>query len=221
MFRLFGAAKQAPSPSDTIKRLRETVETLEKRETYLQKKIQKEIEFARANASKNRRAALLALKRKKLYEQQIEKIEGTRMTIETQVLAIEETSVNVEAMRAIREGASTMRNLHQSMTIDDVDNTMDEIQEQMDIATEISTAISQPLGATAYDDADIEAELAELEEQNLDEQLLETPVVSSKAPATRAPSVAVTTASMPSIPSRPIETDEDRELAELEASMAM
>jgi len=57
------------------------------------------------------------LKRKKLYEQQIEKIEGTRMTIETQVLAIEETSVNVEAMRAIREGASTMRNLHQSMYV--------------------------------------------------------------------------------------------------------
>jgi len=32
---------------------------------------------------------------------------------------------------------------------------MDEIQEQMDIATEISTAISQPLGAAAYDDVRI------------------------------------------------------------------
>jgi charged multivesicular body protein 4 len=131
-------------------------------------------------------AALLALKRKKLYEQQIEKIEGTRMTIETQVLAIEETSVNVEAMAAIRSGAQTMQQLHQSMfvdfsyfsllpslssfppsllpsflthlshrTIDDVDNTMEEIQEQMDIASEISTAISQPIGGSIYDDVRI------------------------------------------------------------------
>jgi len=60
MFRLFGAAKQAPSPSDTIKKLRETVVILEKREEYLQKKIQKEVDFARQNASKNRRGVFVS-----------------------------------------------------------------------------------------------------------------------------------------------------------------
>jgi charged multivesicular body protein 4 len=55
MFRLFGKAKKMPTPSETIARLRETVDILEKRENYLQKKIEREIDFARKNASKNRR----------------------------------------------------------------------------------------------------------------------------------------------------------------------
>lgn len=224
--RLFGKAKQMPTPAETIGRLRETVDILEKRETYLQKKIEKEIDFARKNASKNRRAALQALKRKKMYESQIEKIEGTRMTIETQILAIEETSVNVQAMDAITAGAATMKRLHQSMTIDDVDNTMEEIQEQMDVASQISTAISQPLGGPIYDDSEIEEELAQLEAQSLDEQLVGLDVSPVPVPVARpeervSTGSVLTSLSMPSAPTRSLETDEDRELAELEASMAM
>ena len=36
--------------------------------------------------------------------------------------------------------------------IDKVDDTMDEIREQMDIANEINDAISQPLGGETYDE---------------------------------------------------------------------
>ena len=36
-------------------------------------------------------AALIAIKRKKIYENQIDKLQGARMTIETQVLTIEGT----------------------------------------------------------------------------------------------------------------------------------
>jgi len=35
---LFGKAKKAPTAKDSIMKLRETIEMLEKRETYLQKK---------------------------------------------------------------------------------------------------------------------------------------------------------------------------------------
>ncbi len=45
--------------------------------------------------------ALLALKRKKQFEVQIEKISGTRMTIETQVMTIENANVNLEAMKGV------------------------------------------------------------------------------------------------------------------------
>jgi len=36
---LFGKAKKAPTAKDSIMKLRETIEMLEKRETYLQKKL--------------------------------------------------------------------------------------------------------------------------------------------------------------------------------------
>ena len=37
-------------------------------------------------------------------------------------------------------------------TVDQVDDTMDEIREQMEVAEEIETAIAQPLGGEVFDD---------------------------------------------------------------------
>jgi predicted type IV restriction endonuclease len=59
--------------------------------------------------------ALMALKRKKAYEANIEKINGARMTIETQMMAIENANVNLETMGAMRAGAEAMKNIHGSM----------------------------------------------------------------------------------------------------------
>ena len=51
---------------------------------------------------------------------------------------------------------------------------MDDIREQMDLANEISEAISQPVGFGAeFDEEELNAELEELEQESLDEQLLE------------------------------------------------
>ena len=54
---LFGKAKAAKTtPKDAIVKLREQLEVLDKRETYLQTKIDNELKLSRANASKNRRS---------------------------------------------------------------------------------------------------------------------------------------------------------------------
>jgi charged multivesicular body protein 4 len=57
----------------------------------------------------------MALKRKKAYEGQIEKIGGARMTLETQVMAIENANVNLEAMQAMKAGADAMKSIHGKM----------------------------------------------------------------------------------------------------------
>jgi charged multivesicular body protein 4 len=57
----------------------------------------------------------MALKKKKAYDVHIDKINGTRMTIETQVMAIENANVNLETMNALRGGAEAMKNIHGSM----------------------------------------------------------------------------------------------------------
>eukprot|EP01115_Flamella_aegyptia_P006215 TRINITY_DN26198_c0_g1_i1.p1 TRINITY_DN26198_c0_g1~~TRINITY_DN26198_c0_g1_i1.p1 ORF type:complete len:221 (+),score=91.13 TRINITY_DN26198_c0_g1_i1:60-722(+) len=218
--RLFGKAKKAPSVAESINKLKETLDLLEKREDHLNKKVQTELKNAKLNATKNRKAALMALKRKKQYEQQIEKIQGARLTIEQQMMTIENASVNLEAMNAMRYGANAMRQIHNSMTVEQVDDTMDEIREQMEVANEISEAISQPIGGMElFDEDELEEELAMLEEESLDAQLLnvqQVPQQQQQVPAGVQPEQQI---HLPSVPQNQL-SQEEKELAELEASMA-
>jgi len=61
IMKLFGKAKKAPSAKESIARLKDTIEMLEKREAYLQKKIEREITIAKQNGTKNKKKLLLLL----------------------------------------------------------------------------------------------------------------------------------------------------------------
>jgi len=189
MMRLFGRRPPTPTTRETIDRLRETMDLLEKREEFLQKKIERETQVARQNARKNKRVAMIALKKKKTYESQLDKLAAARLTLEQQLMAIEGSHVTLQTMNAMRMGANTMRQMHGEMTVDRVENTMDDIRDQMDIAAEISDAIGTPLGNEVLDDGDLERELAELEQENLDQALLDlqAPPVSAHQPVVVAP----------------------------------
>ena len=79
----------------------------------------------------------------------------------------------------MKVGSSTMKNIHGEMNIDKVDDTMDDIREQMDLANEISSAISNPLGLdTGIDEDELAAELEQLEQAELDATLLDVKNVS-------------------------------------------
>ncbi|KAI7869479.1 Snf7-domain-containing protein [Spinellus fusiger] len=152
--------------------------------------------------------------RKKAYDNNIEKINGARMTIETQMMAIENANVNLETMSAMRAGAEAMKNIHGSMDINKVDSTMDDIRDQMDVANEISEAISRPVGiGEDIDEEELLNELEELEQEELDAKMLETP-----SPAVYTPNVPVYE---PIRRTRVEEDDEEAELKALQASMAM
>ncbi|KAJ2004414.1 ESCRT-III subunit protein snf7 [Coemansia thaxteri] len=217
----FGGQKPKATPKEAIITLRENLAMLEKREAHLQSKIDNELKAARANATKNKQAALAALKRKRLLETQIEKISGSRMTLEAQAMAIEAANVNLETMRAMEKGAEAMKTIHKDLNIDKVDQTMEDIREQMDLANEVSDAISQPqLFGAELDEDELNAELDELEQEELDKQLLDKQLFSDE----RAP------VTLPRLPQQPqhaapaaaaVTDDEDDELAELRESMGM
>jgi hypothetical protein len=62
-------------------------------------------------------AAAAALRQKKAYENELDRIAGTRMTLETQVNAIESANMNLETMTAMRKGADALRNIHGSLYV--------------------------------------------------------------------------------------------------------
>lgn len=55
--KVFGGKKEdkAPSTGEAIQKLRETEEMLVKKQEFLEKRIEKEIQTAKANGSKNKR----------------------------------------------------------------------------------------------------------------------------------------------------------------------
>ncbi|KAJ3120961.1 CCA tRNA nucleotidyltransferase, mitochondrial [Physocladia obscura] len=220
--RLFGMAKAKTTPKDAIVKLRESLEMLEKREKYLGAKIENELKIAKANATKNKKLALMALKRKKVYETQVDKIMGSRMTLETQMIAIESANVNLETMSAMKAGAEAMKALHGDFNIEKVESTMDDIRDQMEIANELSDAISQPVNfGTEIDEDELNAELELLEQESLDAKLLDTGLGAGLSAAPSVPSTIPAAIAQAPRPQREQVEEEDPELAELKASMAI
>lgn len=171
---MFGGKKdEAPTPGEAIQKLRETENMLIKKQEFLETKIQSELELARKHGTKNKRAAIQALKRKKRYEKQLQQIDGTLSTIEMQREALEGANTNTSVLNTMREAAKALKSAHQNMDVDQVHDMMDDIAEQQDVAREISDAISNPVAfGQDMDDDELEKELEELEQEELDKELL-------------------------------------------------
>uniref|UniRef100_A0A8C4N3T1 Charged multivesicular body protein 4B n=1 Tax=Eptatretus burgeri TaxID=7764 RepID=A0A8C4N3T1_EPTBU len=200
--------QQGPSAQEGLQKLRETEEMLTKKQEFLEGKIQKELESAKRNGKKNKRAALQALKRKKMYEKQLGQIDGTLSTIEFQREALENANTNTEVLKTMGVAAKAMKSAHQNMDIDKVDDLMSDIQEQQDLAQEISDAISRPVGfGQDVDEDELLAELEDLEQEELDRELLQ--VGGENLPS-------IPTAPLPSSKVKQREEDED-DLKELAA----
>ncbi|XP_003745823.1 charged multivesicular body protein 4b [Galendromus occidentalis] len=213
--RLFGGGKSSAaksmSPADAIQRLREVEEMLEKKQQFLEKKMEAELETAKKNGTKNKRVALAALKRKKRYEQQLKQIDGTLTTIEFQREALENANTNTSVLQVMGDAAKALKKAHADMDVDQVHELMDDVQEQQEIANEISEAISNPAGfGTEVDEDELLEELEQLEQEEIQAKLLDVP--SEPTP--------VVTDELPSVPSeKPVaakkKTEEDDELADL------
>lgn len=121
----------------------------------------------------------------------------------------------METMNAMKEGAAVLKRIHNGLTVESVDKTMDSIREQMDIQSEISDAISNPVAMGAeVDEDELQSELQELESNALDERL-------AGAAAVPAHPVRSPAARLPSAPTAQLDLDEEQELRELQAQLAM
>jgi len=175
--------KKKETPQDTIARLRESLETLDKREQFLDKKIQQQLaEAKRYNAAGNKRMAVAALKRKKMLMDQQQKIAGAREKIELQMSAIESAKMDMEIIDTLQAGTKTMAEMHKGMTAEKVDKVMDDMQDQMAVSQEISDALGQQVG-DVIDEDELLDELNELEEEDITDQIEDLPAPGAKTKA--------------------------------------
>lgn len=213
----FGGRKDPKAAArDSIVQLRQQLILLEKKEDHLQKKIDEELKVAKSNAVSNKSVATMALKRKKAHENELERISGTRLQLEMQVNTLESANLNAETLAVMKKGADALRVIHGNLDADKVADTMDQITEQRGIAEEISNAIASNPLASPGEDEELLAELNGLEEEVLNERLagadhvpLHIPADAHKIPTSARQPMAV------------IEEDEETQLRELQAHLAM
>lgn len=156
--------------------------------------------------------ALFAMKRKKLYEQEQEKIQNVKYTLETQVMNLESASQNAQTFKALQAGSKTMQKIRTEVGIEQVDDVMDEIKEEMELAQEINQAIAQPVDPVMTDEDELLEELNALETADLEAELLKPPAVATEDPF-----------AMPSVPDSKLPAlaqKEEDDLKALEAELA-
>lgn len=190
--------------------LRENITMQEKRQDHIMKKIDGCVAEAKAKMAKgDKKGALFSMKRKKLYEAEIDKIENVKMTLETQVINLESAAQNAETFKAMQAGTNTMKKIRNEVGLENVDVVMDDIKEEMEFAQEINNAIAQPIDPLMCDDDELLAELNDLETMDLEAELLRpahtSPLSMPQAPASKLPTLA---------------KSEEDELRQLEAELA-
>ncbi|MFS8032698.1 putative Snf7 family protein [Helianthus anomalus] len=160
--RFFGNPKQEANVLTTLDKLNETLDMLAKKENVLLKKADAEVQRAKEfTKAKNKRGILdriysqallrkcLGLLIKLLYEQQVEQLGNFQLRIHDQMMTLEGAKATTETVDALITGAQTMKEMQKAMNIDDVDKTMDEINEQTENIKQIQEALSTPIGAAA------------------------------------------------------------------------
>ena len=200
MSRLFGKKKeQKLNPEQvlqSLEALRKTIDDISKRSQVLQNKAHNEMKDALQRKKQgDKSGALIALKRKKLYESEIGKLEGARMNLEQQLFAVEGASMNRNIFESLKTGNNVLKQMHGNMKIEDVDRLKDDMEEQQDMLNELNEAISAPIGMLGtVDDDELMNELDELEAKEYESGMLEmdAPVASRQQnrvvePAQKAP----------------------------------
>lgn len=177
--KLFKKKKKEVNPRETINtlsKLKSTCSILEKRKNHLENKIKNFVIEAKIRIKKkDKRGALILMRRKKMYQKEISKLDGSIMNLEKQIINIESMSTNKIIYDNMKNTKNYMKKINVSMNIDNVENTMEDLTECMDTANEINDVISQPIG-DQYDEDELMGEL----EDNMEEELLNEPELSNK-----------------------------------------
>uniref|UniRef100_A0A7S1LNC2 Uncharacterized protein n=1 Tax=Neobodo designis TaxID=312471 RepID=A0A7S1LNC2_NEODS len=204
--------------SRVVNRMDDTIEAMDARERQLQKKIDLETQRAKeAMAKKNRNLAMLCMKRKKLYEDNLQKLANQRANMETIKITMEDSAMNAEVLRAQRDATNELERINNGMDADKVEDDMDRMRDAMDEQARIAEMLGQPIGTDVVDEDDLMDELNEMmAEDKKAEKAAKKAAEKPKATATADPAPIdmgpkVPTSKLPETakPAEPIDEDEE------------
>jgi len=172
MNRLFGTAKQAaPKPT-----LGDVNGSLEKRGEQQDEKIQKlDKELARYTEQMKKmkpgpakqqvqKRALAILKQKKMYENQRDQTRNQQFNVDQIAFAQEGLKETASTVAAMKDANKALKKQFKQINISQVDDMQDDMADLLEQAEEVQEALGRSYNTDDIDEADLEAELAAMED---------------------------------------------------------
>ena len=140
------------NPNQSIAVLSDAIDTLQKREIHLHKQSAAALAQARQKSKvKDKRGALFQLRRKKMFEKELDSIAGRKQNMEIQKLTIETAMGNKENLKIMKDTQKTLSTLVDEKTVEDADEVFAQLEENQAMSNELDELLGRPLGAL-YDD---------------------------------------------------------------------
>lgn len=116
------------------------------------------------------------LRKKKYQEQVLSRADGQLENLERMVHDLEFTQIEMKVVDGLRIGNTTLKQLHDLLSIDEIEKIMDETREGIEKQREIDEILSSTLATEDnIDESEIETELDALLETEINEKAPEIP----------------------------------------------
>jgi len=164
---LFGSKKAKPNVTaldkatldlknqrDKLKQYQKKIGTVVERETQIAKQLLQQ---------SKKKQALLALKKKKYQEGLLEKTDKMLMNLDEMVNSIEFAQMEKEIFDRLKSGNETLKEIHKEMSIEAVEQLMEDTQEAIQYQKDVSDILAGKL--TQEDEDEVLKELEKIEQQ--------------------------------------------------------
>lgn len=142
------------------------------RRNFLDKKRNNVLLLAKEEQSKgNKTKALLNLKKKKMFDKEIDKLDGSIITIEQNILNIESASVTGDIFDALKLSKNIMEKLNKNINIEEMEEVLYETRELQVENDEIGMILAQSTEDVVGDE-ELEKEFREMFEEKEEEKLI-------------------------------------------------
>ena len=166
-----GAAAQQPQaaapvdPTATLARLEGQLDTIEKRITVMNNKVNdaKQTALAKKKAG-DIRGATMAMKNMKMFEGEVTKLYGQQVMLQQQTLQIQSAHADVDVVNALKTGTGALEQLNKQADVDtiaDLQDQMAEVQQEVEERQELFA------GAAMEGQDELLDELNELEAEGM------------------------------------------------------
>ena len=221
---LFGRSKKAAEPNtdETVAKVQGMMEVLEKKIAHLERKIGIEktdaMGFKKAD---NKGAAMDCLKRAKVLDKELKADQAKHGNLKEQLRMLNNAKFDAEYHTVLKGLTDAIEQQLAGISIDDVDDTNDRMEENIAKAREVREALSRPVDnpeVDMFDDDELWEELESMEKALLEK---EKPVEVARQTTEERMFEELGLPSAPTTAVKPARQTTEDELAALEKEMGM
>lgn len=117
--------------------------------------------------NKNKTSAMHQIRLKKMYDKEIQKLEALKFNIESHILHMDSVDIMMVTVDTIKSTSDYFQNMNNAINISQLENTLDEMVDHRDTATDIQSILSDinAFSDNNFDEADLLKELEEMSQE--------------------------------------------------------